>query len=559
MVLLLKLLLCLSCVAILVCSTAAASSSCSALKSFFKRRGLQQSDVPSIPSLGNMLRVCPKVNQTCCTTKVEQNFQGLAQKDFDGTLANSIDPTKIFFESQGKKFDEYFKKLIKKSETDLNDMFTKTYGILYKQNSKIFLDLFADLDKYFGGKNLDLTKVMDNFFADLLRKMFQLLNPELTFTSKYLDCVTDYMDSLKPFGEVPQKLSNQIKKAFVAARAFVEGLKIAGDVLSEMGKISGSKSCQASMATMNYCSLCSVNSVEKPCKNYCLTVYRRCFVGWEYINPHWDNYITALDELTEKLEGPFSFEAVVDPIDVKISDAIMNMQDSSLDIKQKVFSGCGSPKGKTKRSVASSSDFFIESPKKRNKRGAASKDEAQPTAGAANLDRLIKAFKTKVKGAKGLWNSMSEAVCTTVSAPAKAQCWNGTAKTIPSTTGVAAKPVLSNQVGDDQIPAVVKKQVSQLKLIIYKLKSAKNGEDVLVEGEGDGYDGSASGSGSGSGNEIPTDSPRTLMPTDGNSVEGGDVFGGGSSDVGARSAALSVRQPTLLALLFCFLCWAALR
>ena len=41
-------------------------------------------------------------------------------------------------------------------------------------------------------------------------------------------------------------------------------------------------------------------------------------------------------KLAEKLEGPFNIEMVVDPIDVKISDAIMNFQESSETVSTKV-------------------------------------------------------------------------------------------------------------------------------------------------------------------------------------------------------------------------------
>lgn len=528
------------------CSTPAPSSSCSALKTFFKDRGLQHSVVPSSPSLGNTLKVCT-VNRTCCTLKVEQNFKGLAQKDFDGELTNNIDPTKVYFDTQGKKFDDYFKKVIKKSQTDLNDMFTKTYGILYKQNSKVFMDLFAEFSKYFAGRNLDLGKVVDEFFAYLLRKMFELLNPELSFTSKYLECVTEFKDDLKPFGELPHKLPRNIKKVFVEARAFVEGLNVGRDVLSEMAGITASESCQAGMAKMKYCSLCSGYGIVKPCKDFCHNVFKGCFLGWEYLNPHWDNYIAALEDLSQMLEG---FETIVDHIDVSISDAIMNMQDNSLDIKQKVFSGCGSPGGKTKRSVASSSDFFIDSPKKRNRREI-SKDAAQgaqPTAPGASLERMVKALKTKVKGTKGMWSTMSQSVCSTVAAPAKTECWNGTAKIIPDVSAVPNNRVMSND-SHDQMPAIISRQISQLKLIVHKLKSARNGEDVILEGEDDNDVVSGSGSGSASGNEIPTDSSRTLSPTEGNSVEDNVLGGGLEKDaLDARNSAFSIQPSAWLVL-----------
>lgn len=44
----------------------------------------------------------------------------------------------------------------------------------------------------------------------------------------------------------------------------------------------------------------------------------------------------AMVGLAERLEGPFNFESVMDPIDVKISDAIMNMQENSMQVSQKV-------------------------------------------------------------------------------------------------------------------------------------------------------------------------------------------------------------------------------
>ena len=39
----------------------------------------------------------------------------------------------------------------------------------------------------------------------------------------------------------------------------------------------------------------------------------------------------------ERLEGPFNIESVMDPIDVKISEAIMNMQENSMQVSAKVW------------------------------------------------------------------------------------------------------------------------------------------------------------------------------------------------------------------------------
>lgn len=40
--------------------------------------------------------------------------------------------------------------------------------------------------------------------------------------------------------------------------------------------------------------------------------------------------------VAQRLEGPFNIESVMEPIDVKISEAIMNMQDNSAQVSYKV-------------------------------------------------------------------------------------------------------------------------------------------------------------------------------------------------------------------------------
>ena len=47
-------------------------------------------------------------------------------------------------------------------------------------------------------------------------------------------------------------------------------------------------------------------------------------------------YADALMKVADRLLGPFNIELVVDPIDIKISDAIMNFQENGYEISQKV-------------------------------------------------------------------------------------------------------------------------------------------------------------------------------------------------------------------------------
>ena len=47
-------------------------------------------------------------------------------------------------------------------------------------------------------------------------------------------------------------------------------------------------------------------------------------------------FLDNLISVGERLIGPFNIEAVVEPIDIKISDAIMNFQESGYEVTQKV-------------------------------------------------------------------------------------------------------------------------------------------------------------------------------------------------------------------------------
>ncbi|GCB82505.1 hypothetical protein scyTo_0021630, partial [Scyliorhinus torazame] len=83
-----------------------------------------------------------------------------------------------------------------------------------------------------------------------------------------------------------------------------------------------------------------------------------------------------------RLEGPFNIESVMEPIDVKISDAIMTMQENSMQVSAKVFQGCGQPKllhGRTSRSISESFNIRFR---------PYSPEEHPTTAAGTSLDRL---------------------------------------------------------------------------------------------------------------------------------------------------------------------------
>ncbi|XP_046338273.1 glypican-6-like [Haliotis rufescens] len=470
---------------------------CIEVKRAFTEKGLDGDQVPLRPVTGASLEICPK-QQTCCTKEMEEKLQSLSKKDHTRQLEEAYKIIRLTFSSRTRKFDEFFTELLDNARRDLHEMFVKTYGLLYQQNAHIFTDLFDDLRGYYKGKDKNLKDVMDNFFSRLLQKMFELINTQYAFDEEYMACVTDRMDELKPFGDVPAKLSIQVRRAFIAARTFVQGLAIGRDVIMNVMEIPATDQCTRGLMKMMYCPHCQGLVSTKPCNNFCLNTMKGCLAYQADINNVWNEYIDAMKMLAGRLEGPFNIESVVDPIDVKISDAIMNLQENGQQVSAKIFAGCGTPRlGRRKREAENYEYTFEFKP---------NRAAARPTTAAGtSLDRLVRDIKERVKMAKDFWVQLPYTVCNDENIAASPMndndCWNGQdrAKYIPN----VQKDGVTNQINNPEVEVdvtkantVVTNQIIQLQLITNRLRSAFNGLDVdWIDTDIDGMSGSGSGGG----------------------------------------------------------------
>lgn len=484
----------------IVISVINAEGQCLTVKAAYAKKGLDRSDVPTHMLKGEQLNVCSQ-GLSCCTKNMEKELHKLSRNEYDKIMAEKIGLLQKLFVSRTANFDAFFTELLKNSKEDLNTMFVQTYGLLYQQNSYVFMELFDDLGNYYAGKEVDLKEALHKFFSTLLQKMFRLLNQSYSFDERYLNCVTEKMNELKPFGDVPQKLSIQVKRAFIAARTFVQGLSIGRDVVLAVSKIMPSPYCSNAQMKMMYCPYCRALPGIKPCNNFCMNVLKGCLAHHSDLNNEWNTYLDAMIRLAERLEGPFNIESVVDPIDVKISEAIMNLQEHSESVSSKVFSGCGQPPmgGRRKR------DNNYNDLMKFSKR--VQQPQARPTTAAGtNLYNLVKDIKKKIDIARNFWNNLPQAVCNQLAAPLKDEdnCWNGlsVAKYQPEVMGDG----LYNQNRNPEVEVdvsrqnfIISQQLLQLKMITSKLRAAYNGLDVEwidtedFIGSGHLYDGSGSG------------------------------------------------------------------
>uniref|UniRef100_A0A8C0G3A3 Glypican 4 n=1 Tax=Chelonoidis abingdonii TaxID=106734 RepID=A0A8C0G3A3_CHEAB len=374
-------------------------------------------------------------------------------------------------------FPEFFKELLENAEKSLNDMFLRTYGRLYMQNSELFKDLFIELKRYYVGGNVNLEEMLNDFWARLLERMFRLVNPQYHFTDEYLECVSKYTEQLKPFGDVPRKLKLQVTRAFVAARTFAQGLAVARDVVTKVSAVNPTPQGERALLKMMYCPYCRGLVTVRPCYNYCFNVMRGCLANQGDLDTEWNNFIGETMWI----------------ITVRVVNVWCEIR-------------CGQPKtltqGRASRSVSESgfsARFRPYNP-----------EERPTTAAGTSLDRLV---SEKLKQAKKFWSSLPGNICNDEKMAAgrviEDECWNGSAKSryIFAVTGNG----LANQVNNPEVEVditkpdmVIRQQIMALRVMTNKMKNAYNGNDVDFLDISD----ESSGEGSGSGCEFQQCSPE---------------------------------------------------
>jgi len=452
--------------------------SCQGIRYTYFNKGLDMNDIPATPQQGIHLKICPR-GVTCCTPEMETKLWTLSRESYSSSLAASTQHMQATFHAKSRRFDEFFTELLAHSKRDFHFMFKKTYGILYERNSDVFTDFFKDLESYYENGNVDLEEALRKFFSHLYQRMFTVLNSQYSFDSKYLECVSKNMKKLQPFGDVPKKLTLQLRRSFVATRTFSQALVEGKKVLSKILKIPPKDKCAEALTKMTSCPACQGLPAIRPCSSYCLNVMKGCLAYHAELSDSWDKFVDSLIAVGERLIGPFNIEAVVEPIDIKISDAIMNFQESGYEVTQKVFQDCGQPRlGKRQ-----SGGFGY------GQQSSSGDRPAKPTTAAGtNLDILVNEIVAKVKDTKGFWTRLPYILCQNPEVGSgkdkvEQNCWNGRDRGVYQNKvvndGLASQEQNPEVDVDTSRPDVdINEQIFALKLVTNKLENAYNGHSV---------------------------------------------------------------------------------
>ncbi|XP_056456110.1 glypican-2 [Gadus chalcogrammus] len=312
-----------------------AGKSCSDTRQVYAEKGYSTNTAPLTQISGEHLRLCPQ-DYTCCSSQMEETLSLQSERDYLKAIEDTSQFLSTTFTQRHRKFDEFFKEIIDLSEKSMNQMFTTTYGRLFTQNVRVFQELFSELRKYYSGGSVSLSEVLSDFWSSLVELVFSLVNPQYQFNDDYLECVTKHAEQLQPFGDMPRKLRVQVSRAFIAARALSQGLATGRDIVNKATKLSAGSECARALMRQWYCPLCRGVPTLRPCHSLCLNVMKGCLANQADLDTEWNNFVDALYQVSEKLEGPFNMELAAESISVKVSEAIMHMQENSVSISAKI-------------------------------------------------------------------------------------------------------------------------------------------------------------------------------------------------------------------------------
>ncbi|XP_031424709.1 glypican-6-like [Clupea harengus] len=462
--------------------TAMAGRSCTETRQVYGEKGYSLNTAPLTQISGEHLKLCPQ-DYTCCSSLMEETLSRQSESDFLSAINDSSQFLLTSFTQRHHKFDEFFRELTDLAEKSMKQMFTKIYGLLYTQNSHVFQSLFVELRHYYSGGTVSVEEVLAEFWSRLLERLFSLVNPQYQFSEDYLKCVSKHAEQLKPFGDVPRNLRIQVSRAFIAARALVQGLATGRDIVSKAVKLNVGSECVRALMRQWYCPLCHGIPTLKPCHSLCLNVMKGCLANQADLDSEWNNFIDALVVVADKLGGPFNMELAADSIAVKVSEGIMNMQENLLTISTKVFQECGRPRSAPSRSKRSPKE------QRGNRRPVRNSPEEPTTAAGTNLDCLVSDLKERLRPMKGFWVSLPHTICNDDKIGANVtnedRCWNGQnrGRYWPDVTGDG----LVSQINNPEVEVDIAQPDIRTRQLIMELRVATNSlRHVLNEPQIDG-------------------------------------------------------------------------
>ncbi|XP_004079277.1 glypican-1 [Oryzias latipes] len=460
--------------------------SCSDIRQFYGAKGFSLDNAPLSEISGEHLRICPQ-GYTCCTVEMEGSLASMSCKEMEGLLKDAGRAVQTSLTGQHKAFDGFFLDLLNRSMARLQKSFTSTWGLLYQMNTQVFSDLYNDLSGYCRGGSVNLEEVLNEFWAKLLEKLVYQKNKQFSLGEDYLECLSKQIETIRPFGETPRKMSGEVTRTLLAARSFLQGLVKSAEVVRKVSQVPLSPACMRAMMRMTYCPHCRGIPSARPCANYCSNVMKGCLANQADLNTEWKHLVDTMVFVAEnRLIG---MDQTILSLPERISEAMYTMMEKIETINAKLSQACGEvgPISTGAEEVRTVGRVTVE-------------DTLVDT--SKNMAKLVSEVTMRLRDMQSYWVSLPKILCSDRAAHgagAEDKCWNGInrARYLPEVMGDG----LANQINNPEVEIditkpdmTIRQQIMQLKITSNRLKNALNGFDVDFQDTSDDPSGSGSGS-----------------------------------------------------------------
>uniref|UniRef100_A0A1A8C5M6 Glypican 5 n=1 Tax=Nothobranchius kadleci TaxID=1051664 RepID=A0A1A8C5M6_NOTKA len=329
--------------------------SCREVKAAFQQRQVGPLQyVPEAPHADVDLLVCKHQGPSCCTRKMEENYQlAVKRETLHNFLAYSYELENLI-QSHSNAFDDMFQYVLSFSQGHLSSLLEGSFSSLSHHALPHVNQLFSSLSLYLRGVNVTIEATVQTFFNNIFPLAYtRLINPSyegsIAVKSEMDDCLRMIRQDVNPFGHHPALMAQELAEALGAGQQLSVALKKGLEVMNATQHASLSRDCVRNLVKMVFCSHCRGLTLIKPCVGYCLNVMRGCLASVTELDQPWRRYVHLLEQLTLAMAGHHNMELAMLGVRGHVNEALLYAQFHSPLIIATVDKVCGlstaEPKG----------------------------------------------------------------------------------------------------------------------------------------------------------------------------------------------------------------------
>ncbi|RVE61663.1 hypothetical protein OJAV_G00174620 [Oryzias javanicus] len=303
--------------------------SCQEVRTVFQLRQVGPLNrVPETPGTDVDLLICKHKGPSCCTRRTEESYQVAVKRETLQNVQSYSYESKHLFSTHASAFQDMFQALMLFSQGHLSSFLEDTYMSLFHHAKPHVHQLFSSLSQYLHGANVSVETTVHRFFNSIFPLVYEkLINPDMEGSlmegSEISDCLSTIRQDVKPFGDHPTLMTQELVEALGAGRQLGLALKEGVEAMNATEHASFTKDCEKNLLKMMYCSHCRGLTLFKPCMGYCQNVMRGCLVSLSELDKPWRQHINLVEQLTIAVAGQHSLELALLGVRGHINEALV--------------------------------------------------------------------------------------------------------------------------------------------------------------------------------------------------------------------------------------------